>query len=170
MIHQQTVSHHWHEIAGKLRDRWNCLTADDIHAFNGNVDELVEKIARLTGESREEVQQYLDQLGGNVVWIAEDLREKTAKAASQAMAGARQSYDAARAETVRTVKQNPVETAAVAFGLGLLAGVAVAILTRPRPQPSPVARTKGLADELASRIADAIANVRPETLAKHFKR
>ena len=170
MIHQQTVSHHWHEVAAKLRERWSCLTPDDIHAFNGNVDELVEKIARLTGESREEVQQYLDQLSGNLVWMAEDLRDKAAKATSQAMAGARNGYNAARTQTARTVKQNPVETAAVAFGLGLLAGVGLALLSRPQPKPTKMARTKGYVDELANRIADAIANVRPETLAKRFQR
>lgn len=166
----QTISHHWHEVVGKLRERWSSLTPDDLHAFDGDVDKLVSKIARLTGESREEVQEFIEGLGGNFAWIAEELREKTARAASQAVSGVREGYASARTQANRTVQQYPLETVLVAFGVGLLSGLGIALLARERPQPSRMERTRRWANDLAHRSADALADVHPEKLARYVRR
>lgn len=170
MSNAQTISHHWHEVAGKLRDKWSCLTADDIHAFNGNVEELVEKIARLTGETQEEVQRYIDHVSGNMAWMAEDLREKTTRAASQAMASARDGYQVARAEAGRAIRQYPAESLVFAFGLGLLSGLGLALLVHQRARPSAMTKTKGIARGLVHRFAGTLPDVRPEKLARYLGR
>ena len=62
MISQQTLQGNWHEVKGLLRSKWGALTDDDVAVFNGNVEELMGTIQRKTGEARESVEQFFEQL------------------------------------------------------------------------------------------------------------
>ena len=65
MINQQTLLGNWNEIKGKLRSNWGSLTDDDLTIIDGNVDQLVGAIQRKTGEARESIEHFLEQLTSN---------------------------------------------------------------------------------------------------------
>jgi uncharacterized protein YjbJ (UPF0337 family) len=101
-MNQQTLEGNWNEIKGKLHERWGQLTNDDLQKARGNVDQLVGLIQRKTGEARERVEQYLNDLTSN--------------------GGAGVSK---MAETVRGYASS-----AVGFGAGLIAGVVIGLVMR----------------------------------------
>jgi len=52
----------WNEVKGKIKQRWGDLTDDDLTFQEGKEDELIGRIQRRTGESREEVIRYINSL------------------------------------------------------------------------------------------------------------
>jgi uncharacterized protein YjbJ (UPF0337 family) len=52
----------WNEMKGKIKQRWGDLTDDDLQFQEGKEDELVGRIQKKTGESREEVIRYINSL------------------------------------------------------------------------------------------------------------
>ncbi|MEH6307770.1 CsbD family protein [Olivibacter sp. CPCC 100613] len=52
----------WNEIKGKVKQKWGELTDDDLTYTEGKEDELVGKLQKKTGQTREEVVKYLNSL------------------------------------------------------------------------------------------------------------
>jgi uncharacterized protein YjbJ (UPF0337 family) len=50
----------WNIIKGKLKQRWAKLTDDDLELIEGKEDELIGRIQKKTGETRDEVIQAVD--------------------------------------------------------------------------------------------------------------
>ncbi len=51
----------WNIIKGKLTQKWADLTDDDLQYAEGKQDELIGRIQKRTGESREAVEQALKE-------------------------------------------------------------------------------------------------------------
>jgi uncharacterized protein YjbJ (UPF0337 family) len=51
----------WNVIKGKLKQRWARLTDDDLRYVDGKEDELIGRIQKQTGETREAVEKALDE-------------------------------------------------------------------------------------------------------------
>lgn len=51
----------WNIIKGKLRQRWAMLTDDDLAILEGKQDELLGRIQRRTGQTREAVEEAIDE-------------------------------------------------------------------------------------------------------------
>lgn len=49
----------WNIAKGKLKQRWATLTDDDLQYMEGKGDELVGRIQKRTGETREEIEKAL---------------------------------------------------------------------------------------------------------------
>lgn len=49
----------WNIIKGKLKQQWADLTDDDLQHADGKMDELVGRIQRRTGQSREAVEDAI---------------------------------------------------------------------------------------------------------------
>jgi uncharacterized protein YjbJ (UPF0337 family) len=111
MISQQTFPGNWNEVKGKLLRRWGSLTDDDLAIFNGSVDQLVGAIQRKTGDARENIEQFVEQLDSN-----------------GAVASVREGY----AEVEAKVRQKPAKTVAVCFGAGVVTGVVATLVIRRR--------------------------------------
>ncbi len=169
MINQQVLSGHWHEVASKLREKWSQLSADDVHAFNGNIDQLVSKIHQVTGEGREEIERFLDQLGQNGHSAFSEFRSKVA---DQAADGAREGLESLQqgfAAAERVVQQRPGQVIAMAFGLGLVAGLGAVLVLREKHQQSKVSQTREAAEHFGKQLLDMLAELKPDVIAKHFK-
>lgn len=54
-----TLKGDWNIAKGKLKQRWAMLTDDDLQYAEGKGDELVGRIQKRTGESREAVEKAL---------------------------------------------------------------------------------------------------------------
>ena len=51
----------WNIIKGKLKQRWARLTDDDLQYVEGKESELIGRIQRRTGESRDAVEQVIEE-------------------------------------------------------------------------------------------------------------
>lgn len=51
----------WNIIKGRLRQRWARLTDDDLQFVEGKERELIGRIQKRTGESREQVEEVLGE-------------------------------------------------------------------------------------------------------------
>jgi uncharacterized protein YjbJ (UPF0337 family) len=139
MINQQVLEGNWNQLKGKLERRWGQLTDSDLSQFRGNVDELIGTIQQKTGEGREAIEGFL-----------EDLTERGSSAVSQAATAARR-YAGRTTDSVRDsarfaanqfqegfegaqslIYDYPGRALAICFGVGLLAGWVIGLTTRSK--------------------------------------
>ena len=52
----------WNIAKGKIKQEWGELTDDDLDYREGQEDELVGRIQRKTGESKERVNEFFDNM------------------------------------------------------------------------------------------------------------
>ncbi len=139
MISQQTLQGNWHELKGLLRSKWGALTDDDVAVFSGKVEELMGTIQRRTGESRESIEQFFEQLESNGAAAinragetihagAQHAVDYVQETSHRAAASTREGY----AEVEDMVRQRPIESIAVCFGAGVITGLVVSLLLRSR--------------------------------------
>src|SRR5207244_1422877 len=135
-VNQQTLQGNWNEIKGKLRNKWGQLTNDDLQSAHGNVDQLIGLIQRKTGEARNSVEHFLEELTSNGSSAFGQATETAREYAHQAMDSVQERSKQA-AETFRRgyeeaaksmrhgydqaeelIKERPTESLAVCFGIG----------------------------------------------------
>ncbi len=56
------IKGNWNEMKGKVKQHWGNLTDDDLRFEEGREDELIGRIQKKTGSSREEIINYLRSL------------------------------------------------------------------------------------------------------------
>jgi len=105
MINQQVLGGSWHEVRGRLQEKWGKLTDDDLRAFNGNVEQLVGKIQRKTGETRAAIERVLDKIADDISHDAPQVVE----AASRKVAGAAEQVTGAAREQLDNLRETAVE-------------------------------------------------------------
>ncbi len=172
MISQQMLAGNWNEVRGKIKEKWGKLTDDDLRVFSGNVDQLIGRIQQKTGETREAIEEFIDQLADEGCDLLGTAREKVQETAEHVADGVRQGYEGFRQgmnEAERVVKERPGQSVAVAFGVGLLAGVGLSLILRDRRHDTTTAFTRGRAatEQFGRQIVDALASVIPESLGKN---
>lgn len=138
-LNVQTLQGSWNEVKGSIRDRWGDLTDDELQSARGNVEQLVGLIQRKTGETRSAIESYLDKatrsgasaMGATTEAVkdyfhsaSETMRDTT----QDALEAMRTGYD----ETEELVRRRPMESLAVCFGAGLIAGVIVTLVMRSK--------------------------------------
>ena len=57
-----SVKGNWNEMKGKLKQKWGNLTDDDLTFREGQEDEMVGRIQKRTGKTREEIVRYINSL------------------------------------------------------------------------------------------------------------
>jgi uncharacterized protein YjbJ (UPF0337 family) len=139
MMNQQSLQGNWNEIKGLIRSKWGSLTEEDLTTFNGNVQQLVGTIQRKTGEARESVEQFFEQLtsggaaaisraGETVRAGAQQASDSVHEVSHKAAESARKGY----VEVEEIVRERPAESLAICFGAGVITGVVVSLLWRWR--------------------------------------
>ena len=139
MINAQTLQGQWNEIKGTLKQHWGALTNDDLRVFNGNVDQLVGLIQRKTGESRDAVHKYLEDVTADASSIVSSAVETARGVVDRASGAVHDAYDGVSdrmrdryADAEEMVRSRPVESIAFAFGAGVFAGIIVGLVMRHR--------------------------------------
>jgi uncharacterized protein YjbJ (UPF0337 family) len=162
MINQAELKGQWNQIRGKLREKWGQLTDDDLARFDGNVDQLVGAIQRKTGEAKQSVEKFLEELAGDGASVMQRAGEYAQHAAEQVRdttQRVRQGVENGYTKAGEMVQSRPAESVLMAFGCGLAVGVGVTLLLgRDRPSESMWARSRDTADCMAKRIMDAISS------------
>ncbi len=135
-VNQQVIQGSWNQIKGKLRERWGQVAEDELEEARGNVDQLVGLIQRRTGETRDEIETYLQKAAADGASVVEQTKEAVVSAAGRTRESAQEmanrATESARAGYVQTeqvVRSRPVESLAVCFGAGLITGVVIGLLT-----------------------------------------
>ena len=139
MINQQILEGNWNEIKGKLRQKWGQLTDDDFPQICGEADQIIGIIQRKTGEAREAIERYLQEVSGcatsAVGTAAETVCDYAQHTSETVQHTAKRTADQVRAgynEAERFVRDRPGESLLVCFGVGLIAGVVIALSLRSR--------------------------------------
>jgi uncharacterized protein YjbJ (UPF0337 family) len=139
MVNQQTLKGDWNEVTGKLRSKWGQLNNDEMQQFKGDTTQLVGYIQRKTGEARDKIEGFLNDLSANsadaVSRAAETVKDFASHAVQSAKEGAEAVAEHARtgyAAAERLVKHRPASSVATAFGTGLVIGVVLSLLIRPQ--------------------------------------
>jgi len=138
-INAQELQGQWNKLRGQVKERWGQLTDDDLQIQGGNVDQLVGKIQQRTGETRESVEKFLTDLTGRSASTVAQATEAVSNFAQQAGDRLRDSYgdiaDQARDRydyAQDLVRHNPGQSVAMAFGVGVVAGLIVGLALRSR--------------------------------------
>jgi uncharacterized protein YjbJ (UPF0337 family) len=144
MVNTQKLQGSWNTLRGKIKEKWANLTDDDLQFTSGNIDQLVGKIQHKTGEAREAIERFLNELAES----GQSATSAGASAVSSAMgavsnyaqhAGSRvrehfdtvsnqanEGYD----QMQRYVKHNPTRSLATVFGIGVGLGLLVGLSLR----------------------------------------
>jgi uncharacterized protein YjbJ (UPF0337 family) len=139
MVNTQVLQGQWNSLRGEVKKKWGQLTDDDLKFTSGNVDQLVGRIQHKTGEARDAIEHFLDELtsqGASVVsQAAESARNYAGYAADRMRDGYNrvadrvdQGYDVSR----EMIRDYPGRAVATAFGVGIVMGVVVGLALRAR--------------------------------------
>jgi uncharacterized protein YjbJ (UPF0337 family) len=139
MVNTQVLQGQWNQVRGQLKKKWAQLTEDDLRFNNGNIDQLIGRIQHKTGEGREAIENFLDELTSHgasaISGAAESAGQYARYAADQVREGYNrisdqfgQQFDASR----ELIRDNPAQSVATAFGVGVLLGVVVGLALRSR--------------------------------------
>jgi uncharacterized protein YjbJ (UPF0337 family) len=138
-INAQELQGQWNKLRGQVKGRWGQLTDDDLQIQGGNVDQLVGRIQQKTGETRDAIEKYLNDLTSRGASAVAQATETVSNFAQQAGDRLRDRYgdlaDQARdrLDTAQdVVRHNPGQSVAAAFGIGVVAGLIVGLALRSR--------------------------------------
>jgi uncharacterized protein YjbJ (UPF0337 family) len=139
MVNTQVLQGQWNQVRGQLKKKWGQLTEDDLKFANGNLDQLVGRIQNKTGEAREAIESFLDEMtsqGASAVsQAAESVKNYAGYASDQVRDGYNRISDqlGRRYESSQDlIRENPARTVATAFGVGVVLGVVVGLALRSR--------------------------------------
>jgi uncharacterized protein YjbJ (UPF0337 family) len=59
-----TLKGNWNVVRGKLKQQYADLTDDELTYVEGKEDELVGRIQKKVGRSRDEIERFIDEAGG----------------------------------------------------------------------------------------------------------
>jgi len=137
MITREELQGSWTQLKGKIRERWGQITDDDLQHVQGNAEQLIGLLERKTGQSRRDIEQFVEtslQKGDTMLNQAAETARDYASRASQQM---RESYEDAQQrmeegyeQAEEMVRSRPFESAAAAFGAGVIAGILVSLMLR----------------------------------------
>jgi uncharacterized protein YjbJ (UPF0337 family) len=150
MVNTQVLQGQWNQVRGQLKKKWGQLTDDDLRFANGNIDQLIGRIQHKTGEAREAIEGFIDEMtsqGASAIAQAADTAGQYARQAAQSAhegydrvaRQAREGYNRISGEFERgyemsrdMIRDNPARSVATAFGVGVLMGVVVGLALRSR--------------------------------------
>lgn len=165
MVNQEILVGKWNEVSGKIKEKWGNLADDDLSTFSGNVDQLVGKIQRKTGESRAAIEQFLGEVSENAAGAVGTMRDRAQQGMETAASTMRQGIESVRhgiSGAEHAIQERPAQSMALAFGLGVVAGVGLALLFRDRPRESTLARSRNAAEQFGRQMLDTIAGMVPQ--------
>lgn len=132
-MNTQAIQGQWNTIRGKVKEKWGQLTEDDLQMLGGSIDQVIGKIQRKTGEQREKIEHFINELVTNpsverakeaTMTYAQDTAERAREAYGTARDYAAQQYNSAG----EVVSNRPVESLAVVLGAGIITGVLVGLI------------------------------------------
>ena len=130
MVTKEDIQGNWNSFLGGVQKKYSEITGDDLASVKGNIQQMAGVIQRKTGQAREEIEKYLQSLTADASGTINHVSEMASNLASKANEGLRESYNYVADKSKEgydvakeTVRDKPVETLAIAFGIGVVAGL-----------------------------------------------
>lgn len=137
MITRQELEGSWTSVKGKLQEKWGQLTDNDLQQFKGDANQLIGAIQAKTGETRRAVEDFLKTAMKNSGSAVQQAVGNAKEYAGQAKQMATEQYEhavegvqAGVHDAQEMVRRSPMESVAVAFGAGLIAGVVTGLILK----------------------------------------
>ena len=156
MVSQERLRGNWNQVAGAVKREFGQITGDDLTRVRGSVDQLIGLIQEKTGQSREQIDAFLNDCCSNAGATLNRVSETASQYANAAGESIQQNYDRVAEsaqqgyrQAVQTVSRRPVEALAVAVGAGLLAGLVfgLSLSRRRKVMQRPDLESGNIADE-----------------------
>lgn len=130
MVKLEEIQGGWNQLVGAVQKQYAQITKDDLSNIKGDINQLVGVIERKTGQKREEIEQFMKTLAGSTTASLNRIADVASDYAGYATEAAKEGYqrvahateDQLRA-TQNQVRERPVESLAIAFGIGIVAGL-----------------------------------------------
>jgi uncharacterized protein YjbJ (UPF0337 family) len=139
VVNTQELQGSWNRIRGKVKEKWGNLSDDDLQVHGGNIDQLIGRIQQKTGESREAIEAFLENLTSKGASAVSQMAQSAGQAAQHAGTQVREQYEHMAEQfgekydqVQRAVRDKPVQSVAATFGVGLALGVLVGLALRSR--------------------------------------
>jgi uncharacterized protein YjbJ (UPF0337 family) len=139
MVKTQELQGSWNRLKGQVKEKWGTLTDDDLHILGGNVDEVVGKIQQKTGETREAIEEFLNNLTARSASAISQAAETAGQYAQRTGHQIGDMYQRIAdhagdgyERVERTFRHNPTQSVAASFGVGFVLGVLVGLALRSR--------------------------------------
>lgn len=130
MVTKEDIQGNWNSFLGGVQKKYSEITGDDLASVKGNIQQMAGVIQRKTGQAREEIEKYLQSLSSDASGTINHVSEMASNLAGKANEGLRESYNYVADKSQEgydvakeTVRDKPVETLAIAFGIGVVAGL-----------------------------------------------
>jgi len=171
MINQETLQGNWTEMRGKIREKWSQLSDNDLGEFQGNVDQLVGRIQQRTGAARSAIEEYLGEISASASSMMGRLGsavQDSAHTVQHAAGHVQHAVADGAAQAEDFVRNRPGQSVAIAFGVGLVAGLGIAICMQ-RPQRTPYQQAMNSSEQFGRQLLNTMRNAVPESVASHFR-
>lgn len=139
MLTKEEMKGGWTEMKGKIKEVWGQINNDALLDFEGDFDQLVGMIHTQTGQSKEEIEKQLNKLDSQLrsklaqaSEAAKQYMDQTKHKAQEFADQMREGVTHGHEEAQEMVRRHPMESLAVAFGTGLVAGLVVGLVMRSR--------------------------------------
>jgi len=139
MVNAQVLQGQWNQVRGELKKKWGQLTDDDLRFANGNIDQLIGRIQSKTGEARDAIEKFLNDVTSQGASMVSQASEQVGQYARYAGDQMREGYNRISDQFGRgyeysqdVIRENPGRSIATAFGVGVLLGVVVGMALRSR--------------------------------------
>ena len=135
------VEGNWKQVKGNVKRHWGKLTDADLVAIDGRRQELESKLQERYGYTKDRVRKEIDdwysstssqlsetreELADQIDAIRADIERLTStvgRMANKQLNRAQDKVIETANQTEQAIRQNPLSTVAIAFGLGFLYGV-----------------------------------------------
>jgi uncharacterized protein YjbJ (UPF0337 family) len=139
VVNTQQLQGSWNRIRGQLKEKWGNLTDDDLQVQGANIDQIVGRIQQKTGESREAIEAFLENLTSRGASALSQAAQAAGQFAHQAGSQVREQYQHVADQVGEgydqvqsAVRRNPGQSIAATFGVGLALGVLVGLALKSR--------------------------------------
>ena len=137
MLTREEMQGQWTQLKGKIRERWGQITDDELQQVHGDAEQFVGFLQKKTGQTRQEVEKFVRDATSKGESYAQQATDTVRDYAQRASQTVREGYDAVEEnfeagleDAQEMVRTRPVESVAMAFGAGLVAGVLVSLMLR----------------------------------------
>ncbi len=139
MVNAQKLQGSWNKFRGQVKEHWGALTDDDLQLRSGNIDQLVGRIQQRTGEGREVIEKFLNELVDSGSSFVANAAQSFGQVSQHAGERVREQLDAmgdqlgnGYTQASGMVKRYPVQSIAAVFGVGVGIGLLFGLMARGR--------------------------------------
>jgi ElaB/YqjD/DUF883 family membrane-anchored ribosome-binding protein len=134
----ETMTENWSDLKERIQAKWSHLTDHILEQGKDSKDKLVSIIQRMTGDSREKINEFVES-GGEMAcdWYgrAAEAVQAGSQQVQEGVKYARESIETCTEQTGKFVQARPVESLLATFAVGVATGLVLEMVFRSRPTP-----------------------------------